>query len=124
MVHLKKLILFIHLHSGEAQKVQIISQTQFAQRDFLEIHKLLHRGDIVGVKGFPGKSKKGELSIFAQDITLLTPCLRMLPKAHYGFKDQEARYRMRYLDLIMNNHVREKFIAVFIIIYMRLMLID
>ncbi|KAJ1559271.1 lysyl-tRNA synthetase, partial [Cladochytrium tenue] len=44
-------------------------------------------------------------------ITLLTPCLRMLPKSNYGFKDMESRYRMRYVDLIMNNHVRDKFVT-------------
>lgn len=66
---------------------------------------------MVGVTGVPGKTKRGELSIMAQDITLLAPCLRMLPKAHYGLKDQETRYRQRYLDLIMNLNVREKFIT-------------
>ncbi len=101
---------FYDLH-GEGIKVQIMAQIQDSERDFNEVHKNLRRGDIVGVRGFPGKSKKGELSIFPRDITLLTPCLRMLPKAHYGLKDQEARYRMRYLDLIMNNNVREKFIV-------------
>jgi lysyl-tRNA synthetase class 2 len=78
-------------------------------RDFVECHKDLRRGDIVGVVGFPGKTNKGELSVFATDVLLLSPCLHMLPKAHYGFKDQESRYRQRYLDLIMNNNVREKF---------------
>jgi lysyl-tRNA synthetase class 2 len=101
---------FYDLHS-EGVKVQIMAQIDYAERDFNETHDLLQRGDIVGVKGFPGKSKKGELSIFCKDITLLSPCLRMLPKAHYGFKDQESRYRNRFLDLIMNNYVREKFIT-------------
>ena len=85
-------------------------QMQDSERDFDAVHKHLRRGDIVGVRGVPGKSKKGELSIFPKDITLLSPCLRMLPTAHYGFKDVESRYRMRYLDLIMNNNVRDKFI--------------
>lgn len=58
-----------------------------------------------------GKSKRGELSIFPVELTLLSPCLHALPKAHYGFKDQEQRYRQRYLDLIMNNNVRNKFIT-------------
>jgi len=99
---------FYDLH-GEGVKVQIIAQGNQG-KDLPEIHSLLRRGDIVGVKGSPGKSKKGELSIFATEVTLLSPCLRMLPKAHYGFKDQEQRYRQRYLDLIMNNVVRDKFI--------------
>ncbi len=80
-------------------------------RNFDEVHAHLRRGDIIGVVGYPGKTKKGELSVFAEDVTLLSPCLHMLPKAHYGFKDQETRYRQRYLDLIMNNNVRDKFIT-------------
>ncbi|KAJ1991890.1 lysyl-tRNA synthetase [Dimargaris cristalligena] len=99
---------FYDLH-GEGVKVQIMAQAQDAQRDFAATHDILRRGDIVGVRGYPGKSKRGELSIFPRDVTLLSPCLRMLPKSNYGFKDQESRYRQRYLDLIMNNDVRNKF---------------
>ncbi|KAJ3194149.1 lysyl-tRNA synthetase [Irineochytrium annulatum] len=106
-------IRFFDLH-GEGTKVQVLAQVQYhaaGGRTFEEVHNSLKRGDIVGIKGFPGKSKMGELSIFPTEVTLLTPCLRMLPKANYGFKDQESRYRMRYLDLIMNNTVRDKFIT-------------
>jgi lysyl-tRNA synthetase class 2 len=102
-------LIFYDLH-GEGLKIQIMASSQDSCRDFAEAHGILQRGDIVGVEGFPGKSKRGELSIFPKDVTLLTPCLRTLPKANYGFKDQELRYRMRYLDLIMNNNVRDKFI--------------
>lgn len=105
-----KNLIFYDLHA-EGVKVQIMAAAQDSERDFQEAHGLLQRGDIVGVKGYPGKSKRGELSIFPLDVTLLTPCLRMLPKAHYGLKDQEVRYRMRYLDLIMNAHVRDKFVV-------------
>ncbi|KAJ3201887.1 Lysine--tRNA ligase [Entophlyctis luteolus] len=105
-------IRFFDLH-GEGLKIQVLAQLQFhtGNRPFDEIHGILRRGDIVGIKGFPGKSKKGELSIFPRDVTLLSPCLRMLPKSNYGFTNQESRYRMRYLDLIMNTNVREKFIV-------------
>lgn len=92
-------------------KIQIMANSQDTEGDFAAQHDILQRGDIVGVEGYPGKSKRGELSIFPKKVTLLTPCLRMLPKANYGFKDQELRYRMRYLDLIMNNNVRDKFIT-------------
>ena len=44
-----------------------------------------------------------------QELIILTPCLHMLPHLHYGLKDQETRYRKRYLDLIMNQEVRQKF---------------
>lgn len=52
-----------------------------------EISKI-RRGDIVGVNGHPGKTKKGELSIIPKRVTLLTPCLHMLPHLHYGLKDK------------------------------------
>ncbi|KAI9206476.1 uncharacterized protein BJ171DRAFT_497986 [Polychytrium aggregatum] len=103
---------FYDLHA-EGVKIQIMAafQDQDPSREFAKVHENLRRGDIVGVRGVPGKSKKGELSIFPKDIILLTPCLRMLPKSNYGFTNQESRYRQRFLDLIMNNNVRDKFIV-------------
>ncbi|ORZ19067.1 hypothetical protein BCR41DRAFT_385719 [Lobosporangium transversale] len=104
---------FYDLH-GDGVKIQITAQAQDSERDFNEVHDNLRRGDIVGVRGVAGRTKPkkggdGELSIFPRDIVLLSPCLRMLPTTHFGFKDQESRYRQRYLDLIMNNHVRDIF---------------
>lgn len=55
---------------------------------FTQVHNECKRGDIVGVEGFPGKSKKGELSIFPRKFVVLTPCLHMPPSAHFGLKDQ------------------------------------
>ena len=52
------------------------------------MHNECKRGDIVGVEGFPGKSKKGELSIFPKKFAVLSPCLHMPPSAHFGLKDQ------------------------------------
>jgi lysyl-tRNA synthetase class 2 len=72
---------------------------------------LIHRGDIVGVRGFAGKSLKGELSIYALELKLLTPCLRFLPKLAFGLTDPEIRARKRYFDLIANHDVREVFIT-------------
>ena len=105
---------FYDLH-GEGVKVQITAQLQdHTDGDFFAIHDLLRRGDIVGVTGVPGKTKKGELSIFPRSIQLLSPNLKMLPKAAQGdkggFTDTEQRHRKRYLDLIMNNHVRDIFV--------------
>merc|ERR1719482_743348 len=57
------------------------------------------RGDVIGVKGKPGKTKRGELSIFPTELHILTPCLHMIPKNTQGLKDTETRFRQRYLDL-------------------------
>ena len=80
----------------------------------------LRRGDIVGVVGNPGRTKKGELSVIPTELVLLAPCLHMLPHLHYGIKDKETRYRQRYLDLIINANVVKKFqVRAQIISYMR-----
>lgn len=101
---------------GDGVEIQVMAQAQDADSPeaFEEMHDILKRGDIIGVTGYPGrttpaKGGEGELSVFAQKVQLLTPCLHMLPTEHYGFKDQEARYRKRYLDLIMNDSSRERF---------------
>ncbi|KAJ1550720.1 lysyl-tRNA synthetase, partial [Nowakowskiella sp. JEL0078] len=101
-------LLFYDLH-GEGTKLQIVIKVE-GGNDFNGVHERVRRGDIVGIKGVPGRTKAGELSIFASEMTLLSPCLRMLP-AYNGLKDQEIRYRQRYLDLIMNNNIRNKFIT-------------
>lgn len=101
---------------GDGVQIQVMAQAQDAES--LEIyekeHDNLRRGDIIGVVGYPGRTSpakggEGEVSVFATSIQLLTPCLHMLPTEHYGFKDQEARYRKRYLDLIVNDSVRDRF---------------
>lgn len=101
---------------GDGVQIQVMAQAQDAEslEVYTEEHDNLRRGDIVGVTGYPGRTSpakggEGELSVFATSIQLLTPCLHMLPTEHYGFKDQEARYRKRYLDLIVNDSVRDRF---------------
>ncbi len=66
-------------------------------------------GDIVGVEGTLFKTKTGELTVKAEDARLLTKSLRPLPDKFHGLTDQEARYRQRYLDLIMNDVTRRTF---------------
>ena len=97
---------------GDGDKIQIVMLNDVFDGDdekFKEVSKMFRRGDIVGIKGHPGKTKTGEMSVYAQSMTLLTPCLKMLPKDHYGFKDQEQRYRQRFLDLIVNKDNRKTF---------------
>lgn len=104
-------LVFYDLHN-EHHKVQIMAQVQFYgnEAEFAGINEKLRAGDVVGIIGYPCKSKKGELSIMPVSMHLLTPCVRMLPKLHFGLKDQETRYRQRYLDLIMNKDVYGRFI--------------
>jgi len=67
-------------------------------------------GDIVGGEGPVHKSGKGDLYVYLDDAQLLTKALRPLPEKWHGLADQEQRYRQRYLDLIVNQHVRDTFI--------------
>ena len=73
------------------------------------IHDLLRRGDIIGVHGHPHRSRRGELSIQATELVLLSPCLHMLPGVRFPLTDQETRYRQRYLDLMINEEKRKIF---------------
>ena len=80
--------------------------------------KLLDMGDIIGIKGEVFKTKVGEVSVNVKELTLLSKSLRPLPvvktdaegKVHDAFSDAEQRYRQRYVDLIVNDHVKETFI--------------
>ena len=77
-----------------------------------ELVSLLDRGDIVGVKGRVVRTRKGEISLLAEEFELLAKSLRPLPDTWYGLKDVERRYRERYVDLILNPEVRERFIKI------------
>lgn len=98
---------------AEGKKLQVMSTLKeyaSGEEEFYKINEILHRGDVVGVVGKPGKSKLGELSILPKQLVLLAPCLQQLPHIHFGLKDKETRFRQRYLDLIMNDDVRKRFI--------------
>lgn len=72
--------------------------------------KKLDIGDIVGVRGFVFKTKTGEVSVHAKSVTLLSKSLKPLPEKFHGLTDVDARYRRRYIDLIVNPEVRDTFI--------------
>lgn len=96
---------------GEGVKIQVMANARHYkdQEKFADDIAKIKRGDIIGVVGNPGKTKKGEFSIMPHSITLLSPCLHMLPHLFFGLKDKETRFRQRYLDLILNDRVRKTF---------------
>ena len=71
--------------------------------------KKLDIGDIVGVKGFVFRTKTGEITVHAKELTLLSKSLQPLPEKFHGLTDTDTRYRQRYTDLIMNEDVRDTF---------------
>ena len=67
-------------------------------------------GDMIAVKGFVFRTRRGEISVHAQEVQLLSKSLRPLPEKFHGLKDTDTRYRQRYLDLIVNPEVKDTFV--------------
>lgn len=88
-----------------------------------EMHKvasLLRRGDIVGFQGVCGRTRSGEPSVFANELRLLAPCLRVIPSSKSGLRDPETIYRRRHIDLMVNKDSKSRFMSrVKIINYIR-----
>ncbi|CAH8562171.1 unnamed protein product [Schistosoma turkestanicum] len=105
-------LIFYDIRSEDC-RLQVMANIRFykSETEFHDINEVIHLGDIIGCVGSPGKSKLGELSIIPHEIKLLSPCLYQLPHMHYGVKDKETRFRQRYLDLLMNEDVRQRFIT-------------
>jgi lysyl-tRNA synthetase class 2 len=94
--------------SGKIQayvKSDIVGQGPFAMTDNIDI------GDIVGVEGETFKTRTGEPSVIVKKLTILSKSLRPLPEKWHGLKDVETRYRQRYVDLIVNDEVRQIFVT-------------
>ncbi|WP_038055955.1 lysine--tRNA ligase [Thermodesulfobacterium hydrogeniphilum] len=102
-------LIFAHIQD-ETDRIQIlVAKSEISAEDFKFFKKFVDIGDIIGVKGRLIKTKTGEITILVKDLKLLTKALRPLPEKYHGLKDTELRYRMRYVDLIMNPEVRELF---------------
>ena len=104
---------------GKASFCNILDQTgniqSYVARDSLgeeayKEFKKLDIGDIIGLEGEVFKTKTGEISIHAAKITLLSKSLQILPEKYHGLTNTDARYRQRYVDLIMNPEARDTFI--------------
>jgi lysyl-tRNA synthetase class 2 len=94
----------------EKGRLQIYIKKDHVGDGNYEIFKKLDIGDIVGIKGKVFKTQKGEISVMADEVTLLAKSLRPLPEKWHGLKDVDTRYRQRYLDLIVNPDVRKTFV--------------
>lgn len=100
--------MFIDL-MDDSGKVQIFCHKEFLNENKMAILKLTDIGDIVGFKGTVRRTPRGELSIKANDIKMLSKALKPLPEKFHGLTDVELRYRQRYVDLIMNEESRNTF---------------
>ncbi len=95
--------------SDMSGRIQIYVQKNMLGDELYDAFKGWDIGDIVGVEGALFKTNKGELSVKADKLQLLTKSLRPLPEKFHGLSDQEQRYRQRYLDLIMSEDTRKTF---------------
>ena len=100
--------MFIDLQD-DSGKIQIFSHKENVSEDQMKILKLVDIGDIVGFTGTIRRTPRGELSIKTTELELLSKSLLPLPEKHHGLTDVEIRYRQRYVDLIMNEEVRDTF---------------
>jgi lysyl-tRNA synthetase class 2 len=99
-------VVFLDLvdRSGRIQVSCVVPEAVSAAKD-------LHLGDIVGVDGAPGRTRRGEPSMLVVTLELLGKIARPLPDTFHGVKDPETRYRQRHLDLLMNEETRADFLV-------------
>ena len=99
---------FCNIQDRDGRMQVYVSRNDLGDDAYAEF-KHMDIGDIVGIKGFVFKTKTGELSIHAHELTLLAKSLQPLPEKFHGLTDTEIRYRQRYVDLVMNEEVKETF---------------
>jgi lysyl-tRNA synthetase class 2 len=100
---------FIHLKDRTGRIQAYIRKDKVGEEQY-EIFKHMDMGDFIGVQGSFFRTRTGELTLLADRITLLSKSMRPLPEKWHGLTDKETRYRQRYLDLMVNDHVREVFV--------------
>ena len=100
---------FAHLQGG-GQRLQIYVKKDAVGEPAFELWKLFDLGDHIGVTGYLFRTRTGELSVHADQLTFLSKDLLPLPEKWHGLTDVELRYRSRYVDLVMNPEVREVFL--------------
>ena len=100
---------FAHVLDRDGQ-IQIYVRRDDVGEEAYKQFKDFDLGDVIGVKGVVFRTKMGEVSVHAQEVTLLTKCLHPLPEKFHGLKDMDTRYRQRYLDMIVNPEVRDTFV--------------
>lgn len=101
--------MFIDLMDSSG-KIQVFSHKENIEAEAVKTLKLVDIGDIIGVTGTIRRTPRGELSIKVKEYKILAKAIQQLPEKFHGLTDKETRYRQRYLDLIMNEDVRQTFV--------------
>jgi lysyl-tRNA synthetase class 2 len=89
----------------------VIAKQILTVPESIDLAKQLSMGDIIGVKGYCGKTKVGESSLYVKEFIRLAPCLHEIPKEQYAISDYDVKYRKRYLDMISNQSTRYNLIT-------------
>ena len=100
---------FCHVQDLKGSIQSYVARDEIGEEAYKDFKKL-DVGDIIGIRGFVFKTKTGEISIHAKEITLLSKSLQVLPEKFHGLTNTDTRYRQRYVDLIMNPEVKETFV--------------
>ena len=100
---------FLTIQDSEGRIQVYVRQDVVGEESYTDF-KTYDIGDIIGVTGTVFRTHKGEITVKAKEVTLLTKSLHPLPDKHAGLKDPDLRYRQRYVDLIVNPEVKESFI--------------
>ncbi len=100
---------FIELQDQEGRVQAYVRQDRIGEEEYADF-KTYDIGDILGIKGEVFKTQRGEISVKATNVTLLSKSLQILPEKFHGLKDPDLRFRQRYVDLIMNPEVKEAFL--------------
>ena len=101
---------FMHVQDKPGQVQCYVTRDSIGDEAYQDFKRYQDVGDIVGVEGYVFRTQKGEISIHATSVTLLSKSLQTLPEKFHGLTDTETRYRQRYLDLVMNPDVKETLI--------------
>ena len=100
---------FAHIQQG-GERLQVYVRKDDVGEAAFALYKLLDLGDHIGVKGYLMRTRTGELTVHAKELTFLTKAMLALPDKFHGLEDTELRYRQRYLDMFVNPEVREVFV--------------
>lgn len=100
---------FCHIQDRVGQIQVYVTRDLLGEEAYKEFKRYHDAGDIIGVTGEVFRTQKGEISVKAHQVELLSKSLQTLPEKYHGLTDTETRYRQRYLDLVMNPEVKETF---------------
>ena len=101
---------FIDIQDQEGRIQSYVRKDNIGEEEY-DLFKTYDIGDIIGLEGTVFKTKKEEISVKASNVVLLSKSLQVLPEKYHGLKDQDIRYRQRYVDLIVNPEVKDAFLT-------------